>query len=167
MFIDFFYKLKDAGIPVSPTSFLTLQKALSKGLIGSLEDFYTSSRAILVKSERYFDLYDQVFAHHFQGVEMPDADEFEVSEMAKILLEEWLKNPEAVAMAFGADESELNKLTPGELIDYFKKRLEEQKERHTGGNKWIGTEGTSPVGHSGYHPGGHASRRCLSKQIRG
>ncbi len=154
MFIDFFYKLKDAGIPVSPTSFLTLQKALSKGLIGSLEDFYTSARAILVKSERYFDLYDQVFAHHFQGAEMPDADEFEVSEMAKILLEEWLKNPEAVAMAFGADESELNKLTPGELIDYFKKRLEEQKERHTGGNKWIGTEGTSPVGHSGYHPGG-------------
>lgn len=154
MFIDFFYKLKDAGIPVSPTSFLTLQKALSKGLIGSLEGFYTSSRAILVKSERYFDLYDQVFAHHFQGAEMPDADGFEVSEMAKILLEEWLKNPESVAMAFGVDESELNKLTPGELIDYFKKRLEEQKERHTGGSKWIGTEGTSPVGHSGYHPGG-------------
>ncbi|MAF33516.1 MAG: hypothetical protein QF466_07835 [Desulfobacterales bacterium] len=154
MFIDFFYKLKDAGIPVSPTSFLTLQKALSKGLIGSLAGFYTSSRAILVKSERYFDLYDQVFAHHFQGTEMPDADEIEVSEMAKILLEEWLKNPESVAMAFGADESELNKLAPGELIDYFKKRLEEQKERHTGGSKWIGTEGTSPVGHSGYHPGG-------------
>ena len=85
---------------------------------------------------------------------MPDADEIEVSEMAKILLEEWLKNPESVAMAFGADESELNKLAPGELIDYFKKRLEEQKERHTGGSKWIGTEGTSPVGHSGYHPGG-------------
>tara|TARA_B100002003_G_C14142543_1_gene549325 strand:+ start:1400 stop:2590 length:1191 start_codon:yes stop_codon:yes gene_type:complete len=154
MFIDFFYKLKDAGIPVSPTSFLTLQKALSKGLIDSLAGFYTSSRAILVKSERYFDLYDQVFAHHFQGTEMPDADEIEVSEMAKILLEEWLKNPESVAMAFGVDESELNKLTPGELIDYFKKRLEEQKERHTGGSKWIGTEGTSPVGHSGYHPGG-------------
>ena len=154
MFIDFFYKLKDAGIPVSPTSFLTLQKALSKGLISSLAGFYTSSRAILVKSERYFDLYDQVFAHHFQGTEIPDADEIEVSEMAKILLEEWLKNPESVAMAFGVDESELNKLTPGELIDYFKKRLEEQKERHTGGSKWIGTEGTSPVGHSGYHPGG-------------
>ena len=154
MFIDFFYKLKDAGIPVSPTSFLTLQKALSKGLIDSLAGFYTSSRAILVKSERYFDLYDQVFAHHFQGTEIPDADEIEVSEMAKILLEEWLKNPESVAMAFGVDESELNKLTPGELIDYFKKRLEEQKERHTGGSKWIGTEGTSPVGHSGYHPGG-------------
>ncbi len=154
MFIDFFYKLKDAGIPVTPTSFLTLQKALSKGLISSLEDFYTSSRAILVKSERYFDLYDQVFAHHFQGAEMPDVDRFEISEMAKFLLEEWLKNPETIAMAFGVDESELNKLSPGELIDYFKKRLEEQKKRHTGGRKWIGTEGTSPVGHSGYHPGG-------------
>jgi hypothetical protein len=67
MFIDFFYTLKERGVPVTPTAFLTLHKALSKGLIRSLDDFYTASRAILVKSERYFDLYDQVFAHHFQG----------------------------------------------------------------------------------------------------
>ena len=65
MFVDFFYKLKDVGIPVSPTSFLTLHKALGSGLVISLEDFYIASRAILIKSERYFDMYDQVFAHTF------------------------------------------------------------------------------------------------------
>ena len=77
MFIDFFYKLKAAEIPVSPTSFLTLQKALNKGLINSLNELYTSSRAILVKSERYFDVFDQVFAHQFQGTEMPDDEGFD------------------------------------------------------------------------------------------
>ena len=76
MFVDFFYKLKSVGIPVSPTSFLTLHKALGGGLVNSLEDFYTASRAILIKSERYFDLYDQVFAHSFQGADMPDPDNF-------------------------------------------------------------------------------------------
>ena len=154
MFIDFFYKLKDAGIPVSPTSFLTLQKALSKGLIQSLEDFYTASRAILVKSERYFDLYDQMFAHYFEGAEMPDIEGVELDSIAKALLEEWLKNPRQIADALGIDESALKNLSPDELLDYFKERLKDQTERHDGGNKWIGTGGTSPVGHSGHHPEG-------------
>lgn len=154
MFINFFYTLKDSGIPVTPTSFLTLHKALNKGLISSVDDFYTSARSILVKSERYFDLYDQIFAHHFQGAELPDYEGIEFTEMAKALLEEWLKNPEAIADALGFDESELSKLSPDELIEYFKERLKEQTERHDGGGKWIGTGGTSPVGHSGYHPGG-------------
>ena len=70
MFVDFFYKLKDVGIPVSPTSFLTLHKALARGLVNSLEDFYTAARAVLIKSERYFDIYDQVFAHTFQGADV-------------------------------------------------------------------------------------------------
>ena len=154
MFVDFFYKLKESGIPVTPTSFLTLHKALKEGLVNSLDDFYTSSRAILVKSERYFDLYDQVFAHQFQGAEMPKFEEIELDEMAKAMLEEWLKDSKAIADMLGVDDSALSRLTPEELIDYFKKRLEEQTERHDGGNKWIGTGGTSPVGHSGYHPGG-------------
>ncbi len=154
MFIEFFYKLKDAGIPVSPTSFLTLQKALSRGLIQSLEDFYTASRAILVKSERYFDLYDQIFAHYFEGAEMPDIEGVELDQIAKTLLEEWLKNPKEIADAMGVDESVLKKLSPDELLDYFKERLKDQTERHDGGNKWIGTGGTSPVGHSGHHPEG-------------
>jgi uncharacterized protein with von Willebrand factor type A (vWA) domain len=154
MFINFFYKLRDVGVPISPTSFLTLQKALSMGLIGSLDDFYTSSRAILVKSERYFDLFDQVFAHHFEGAELPDAEGFELDEMARALLDEWLKNPETLADALDMNPEDVSKLTPEELIEYFKERLKDQDGRHAGGSKWIGTGGTSPVGHSGYHPGG-------------
>lgn len=154
MFINFFYTLREAGIPVSPTSFLTLHKALESRLINSLDDIYTCSRTILIKSERYFDLFDQVFAHHFEGAEMPDPDTIEFDEMTRALLGEWLKDPQILADALGIDESEISKLTPEELLEYFKERLKEQTGRHAGGNKWIGTGGTSPVGHSGYHPGG-------------
>ncbi len=139
---------------MSPTSFLTLQKALSKGLINSIDDFYTSSRTILVKGERYFDLFDQVFAHHFQGVDLPEDMGLEVDALLRSMLDEWLKNPKELADLLGMEESELSKLTPEELIEYFKERLKEQTERHDGGSKWIGTGGTSPVGHSGNHPGG-------------
>jgi uncharacterized protein with von Willebrand factor type A (vWA) domain len=154
MFIDFFYTLKDHGVPVTPTAFLTLHKALSRGLIQSLDEFYTASRSILVKSERYFDLYDQVFAHHFQGAELTDAMGLELDELARALLEQWLQDPKTIADALGMDAAELQNLTPDELIEYFKERLKEQTERHDGGSRWIGTGGTSPVGHSGYHPGG-------------
>ncbi len=154
MFTRFFYLLRETGVPVSPTSFLRLQKALSMGLITSVDDFYTAARTILVKSERYFDLYDQAFAHHFQGTELPDPEGAEVSEFARALLEQWLKDPEAVAEALGADPEELSRLTPEELIRYFLERLKEQTEAHRGGSRWIGTGGTSPVGHSGFHPGG-------------
>ena len=106
--------------------------------------------AILVKSERYFDLFDQVFAHHFHGTELPDFDGVELDEIARAMLDEWLKNPKVLADALGMDESELSKLSPEELIEYFKKRLKEQTEAHHGGGKWIGTGGTSPVGHFCY-----------------
>jgi uncharacterized protein with von Willebrand factor type A (vWA) domain len=154
MFIDFFYTLKNVGIPVSPTSFLTLHRALLTGLVNSLNDFYTASRSILVKSERYFDLYDQAFAHHFEGAELPDVSGVELDDIARAMLDQWLKEPRALAEALGIDESELNRLTPEELIQYFKERLKEQTGEHHGGSRWIGTGGTSPVGHSGHHPGG-------------
>ncbi|MFC1516336.1 VWA domain-containing protein [Thermodesulfobacteriota bacterium] len=154
MFIDFFYNLKNAGVPVSPTSFLTLQKALNMGLVSSLDDFYTSARAILVKSERYFDLFDQIFAHRFQGAEMPSHEGLELDEVTRALLDEWLKDPATLAEELGIDESELSRMTPEELLEYFKARLSDQKGRHRGGATWIGTGGTSPVGHSGHHPGG-------------
>ena len=154
MFVDFFYTLKKVGIPVSPTSFLRLQKALSMGLINSINDLYTAARSILVKSERYFDLYDQVFAHHFEGAELEEPDEVELSEVARAMLEQWLRDPKEMADLLGVDEEELSKLSPEELIEYFLERLKEQTEEHHGGSKWIGTGGTSPVGHSGYHPGG-------------
>jgi hypothetical protein len=154
MFTKFFYLLRQVGIPVSPTSFLRLQKALAMGLITSIDDFYTSARAILVKSERYFDLYDQVFAHYFEGADLKDPEEFELSEIARSMLEEWLKDPKGLAQALGIDEKTISKLSPEELLKYFMDRLKEQTEEHHGGSKWIGTGGTSPVGHSGYHPGG-------------
>lgn len=154
MFIGFFYTLKKAGIPVSPTSFLRLQRALSMGLVNSIGDFYTAARTLLVKSERFFDLYDQIFAHHFEGVEFREPEPFELSEVAHAMLEEWLKDPKRLSSALGINEDELNKLSPDELLDYFLERLREQTEAHHGGSRWIGTGGTSPVGHSGYHPGG-------------
>ena len=112
MFVDFFYKLKEVGIPVSPTAFLTLQKALRNGLVISLDDFYTASRAILVKSERYFDLYDQVFAHHFQGAELPDYEGIELDELVRSMLETWLQNPGELSELLGMDESALAKTDP-------------------------------------------------------
>ncbi|MCG6973213.1 MAG: hypothetical protein LJE66_08715 [Desulfobacterales bacterium] len=154
MFIDFFYQLKNAGVPVSPTSFLTLQKALDMGLINSMETFYTAARAILIKSERYFDRYDQVFAHRFQDAEMPDHEGLVLDEITRALLEGWLEDPVSLAAALEMDVSDIMDLTPEALIEYFKKRLEDQKGRHEGGRTWIGTGGTSPVGHSGYHPEG-------------
>ena len=154
MFVDFFYLLKKVGIPVSPTSFLRLQKALSMGLINSIDDFYTGARAILVKSERYFDLYDQAFAHRFEGVELKEPTQAELTDAVRALLDEWLKNPRELAEILGMREDELGKLSPEELIKYFLDRLKEQTGAHHGGHKWIGTGGTSPVGHSGYHPGG-------------
>jgi uncharacterized protein len=146
--------LRESGVPVTPTSFLRLQKALALGVIGSIDDLYTAARSILVKSERYFDAYDQVFAHYFKGAQIENMEEVELTDIAKALLEEWLKHPREMAEALGLDEKELARLTPEELIRYFLDRLKEQTEAHHGGNRWIGTGGTSPVGHSGYHPGG-------------
>lgn len=154
MFIQFFYTLREKGIPVSPTSFLRLQKALSMGLVTSLEDFYMTARSILIKSERYFDLYDQIFAFHFKGVALTEPDIAELTDVVRAMLEDWLKNPEDLARALGIDEKEFKKMTPEELVQYFLDRLKDQKEEHHGGHKWIGARGTSPVGHSGYHPGG-------------
>ena len=154
MFVHFFYMLRDKGIPVSPTSFLRLQKALGMGLVRSLEDFYIAARSLLVKSERYFDVYDQTFAAAFQGVTEIDPTEVELTELVKALLSEWLKDPGAMAEALGVPEEELKEMTPEELVQYFLDRLKDQTEAHHGGNRWIGTHGTSPVGHSGEHPGG-------------
>ncbi|MCX7959315.1 MAG: hypothetical protein N3B13_09740, partial [Deltaproteobacteria bacterium] len=154
MFFDLFYKLYEMNIPVSPTSFLRLNKALYMGLINSVDDLYYAARSILIKSERYFDLYDRVFAHIFEGVELKNPDEEELNDIVKMMLSEWLKNPKELAMLLGIKEDEIRKLSPDELVRYFIERLKEQKEEHHGGNRWIGTGGTSPVGHSGYHPGG-------------
>ncbi|MBU2549855.1 MAG: hypothetical protein KKB20_15685, partial [Proteobacteria bacterium] len=97
---------------------------------------------------------DQLFAHFFQGAEMPGFEGIDLDAAARALLEEWLQRPDEIAAALGEDPEELKKMTPEELIEYFLKKLKEQTEAHHGGNRWIGTGGTSPVGHSGNHPGG-------------
>ena len=78
MFIQFFYTLKEVGIPVSPTSFLIFHNAMEKGLVRSVEDFHYTARTVLIKSEKYFDLYDQVFAHIFEGTALPERSEEEL-----------------------------------------------------------------------------------------
>jgi uncharacterized protein len=154
MFLNFFYTLRDKGIPVSPTSFLRLQKALGMGLIQSLEDFYCVTRSVLIKSERYFDIYDKAFAAAFRGIAETDLAETELTELVSAMLSEWLQDPGEIAAALGLSEEEVKAMTPEELMKHFLERLKEQTEAHHGGNYWIGTKGTSPTGHSGTHPGG-------------
>jgi uncharacterized protein with von Willebrand factor type A (vWA) domain len=154
MFVSFFYDLRESGIPVTPTAFLRLQKALSLGLIITWDDFYTVSRAILVKSERDFDAYDQVFVRFFTGVEKRSPEELPLDDAVRALLDEWLREPDELAKALGLSREELRRMTGEELVNYFLERLKDQKGSHHGGTKWIGTGGRSPVGHSGHRPGG-------------
>ena len=154
MFVNFFYDLRRAGISISPTAFLRFQEALHKGLVTSLDDFYVVARAVMVKSERYFDLYDRVFAKYFYDVDWEGEFEKELEETLRMLLEDWLKDPKQFADMMDIDPEIFGKLSPDELVQYFLDRQKEQTERHDGGDKWIGTGGTSPVGNAGFHPGG-------------
>ncbi len=154
MFVPFFYTLRQRGVLVTPTAFLQLQKALSLGLVVSLDDFYIVARSILVKSERDFDTYDQVFAELFAGVEALPLEGVDLDGSARLLLETWLKTPEDLAKALGLTEKELRRLSAEELEQYLLDRLQDQKAVHYGGSKWIGTGGVSPVGHSGNRSGG-------------
>ncbi len=154
MFVPFFFKLRESGIAVTPTAFLRLQKALCLGLITSLDDFYTVARTLLVKSERDFDVYDQVFAEVFAGIEPPSFDGVTIDDTVRTLLDEWLKDPAELAGVLGLSEEQLRRMSGEELVRYFLDRLKDQDGAHHGGRKWIGSGGFSPVGHSGYRPGG-------------
>jgi uncharacterized protein len=149
MLIPFFFKLRDFGVPASITEFLSLLEALEAQLANSsAEDFYYLSRTCLVKDERHFDRFDRAFAAYFKG-----AEEVFAAMLAKIP-EEWLRR--ASERILSAEEKAKIEALGGwdKLIETLKKRLEEQKERHEGGNKWIGTGGTSPFGAYGYNPEG-------------
>lgn len=154
MFVPFFYALRDRGVPVTPTAFLRLQKALCMGMITSLDDFYTVARSILVKSERDFDTYDRVYAELFAGADPPSLEGLSLDEAARALLEQWVNVPVDLAKALGLSEKELRRLNAAELEQYLLDRLKDQKAVHYGGRKWVGTGGVSPVGHSGNRPGG-------------
>ena len=148
MLIDFFLKLKSHKLPVSIKEFLTLLEALQKGVIGSsVEDFYYLSRIALVKDESNFDKFDRAFSEFWDGVEAIPGIE------AEIPLEWLLKQAE---LTLSDEEKKMIEALGGweKLMETLKKRLEEQKERHQGGNKWIGTGGTSPFGAYGFNPEG-------------
>jgi len=148
MLIDFFLKLKSHKLPVSIKEYLTLLEALDKKVIGSsVDDFYYLSRIALVKDEANFDKFDRAFAEFWQGVETIPGIE------AEIPLEWLLKQ---VELTLTEEEKKQIEALGGweKLMETLKQRLEEQKGRHQGGNKWVGTGGTSPFGAYGYNPEG-------------
>ncbi len=154
MFLNLFLALRDAKVPVSLREYLTLLEAVARGVAGfSAEDFYYLARTTLVKDERHLDKFDQVFAATFDGV-LAAEPEAGAEEMLLALPRDWLRalaekllTPEELAeiQAMGGFD---------ELMRTLRRRLEEQQGRHEGGNKWIGTAGTSPYGAHGANPAG-------------
>ena len=150
MMTEFFLKLRQASIPVTLTEFLTLLEALNQRVTAhSIEEFYYLARATLVKDERHYDRFDQVFGSHFQGLET----RFGEVVGATVPLE-WLRK--LAELTLSEDDKALIEALGGweKLMDTFARRMAEQEGRHQGGNKWIGTAGTSPYGAYGYNPEG-------------
>jgi uncharacterized protein len=149
VFQRFFTELRAAHLPVTLKEYLVLVEALEKDAIApNVEDFYYLSRAALVKDERHLDKFDRVFGHVFKGLDKTDeAINAEIpAEWLKLLTEKFLTDEEKAQIeALGGWDK---------LMETLKERLEEQKKRHEGGNKWIGTGGTSPFGNGGYNPEG-------------
>jgi uncharacterized protein len=149
MFVTFFTELKSAGLPVTLREYLTLMEAMEKDLAGRrVEDFYYLSRAALVKDERNLDKFDRVFGHVFKGLDLLE------QALAGEIPAEWLKK--LAEKYLTEEEKKLIEAMGGldKLLEALRKRLEEQKGRHQGGSKWIGTAGTSPFGAYGYNPEG-------------
>ena len=149
MLIQFFMTLKQVGIPVSIRELLDLIEALKHRLaFADVDDFYHLARIVMVKDEKYFDRYDRAFSVYFRDLENLD------DVLEALIPDDWLRT-EFLKQLSEEEKQKIESLGGlDKLIEEFKKRLEEQKERHEGGNKWIGTGGTSPFGHSGYHPEG-------------
>ncbi|HLO65216.1 MAG TPA: VWA domain-containing protein [Azonexus sp.] len=147
MLVDFFLHLKSRQLPVSTKELLALLEALEARLVsGSLDDFHLLSRTLLVKDEALYDRFDRAFGEYFKGIEaLPGFD--------AMVPEEWLELAARRHLS-EADRARLQKLGYEKVLEQLKERLAEQKERHAGGSKWIGTAGTSPYGHGGYNPEG-------------
>ena len=161
MFVAFFHELKIAGVPVTLREYLTLMEAMEKDLAGRrVEDFYYLARAALVKDERNLDKFDRVFGHVFKGLElMSETLTAEIpAAWLKKLAEKYLTEEEkrAIEAIGGLDK----------LLELLRQRMKEQKGRHQGGNKWIGTAGTSPFGAYGYNPEGVRIGQDESRNFR-
>ena len=149
MLINLFQTVRSSGVPCTLRELLDLLGALEKQMVfANIDDFYYLSRAILVKDEKHYDKFDKAFEIYFRGMEKLE-DVFQA-----LIPEDWLRK----AFEKELDPEELKKIKSlgglDKLLEEFKKRLEEQKERHEGGNKWVGTNGTSPFGHGGQNPEG-------------
>ena len=149
MLINFFMTLKNERIPVSFTELFSLLECLKKNIIfGNVDEFYHLSRLCLVKDEKHFDKFDRAFSKYFENVEA--LDELSSHEIPN----EWLRK-QLESMLTDEEKAKIEALGGLEkLMEEFKKRMKEQKKRHQGGNKWIGTGGTSPYGAYGYNPEG-------------
>jgi len=149
MFLTFIESLRAAGLPVSVTEYLALMGAMKQGVANyNIDDFYFLSRATLVKDERHLDRFDRVFGTVFKGIEHVSDD------LAADIPEDWLKKL-AEKLLSPEEKAQIEALGGFEkLMETLKQRLAEQKGRHQGGNKWIGTAGTSPFGAHGYNPEG-------------
>ncbi len=151
MLLPFFTALRDARVPVSMKEWLHLMEAMDKDVAGRrVDDFYHLSRAVLVKDEKHYDRFDQVFGKVFAGVETVGAGE----DLTTDIPEDWLK---LLTEKYLTDEEKAQIEALGgfdKLMETLKQRLEEQQGRHEGGNRWIGTGGTSPFGNGGYNPEG-------------
>lgn len=149
MLTRFFFDLREAGVPVTVTEFLTLLEGLEARVVWiSAEQFYYFARTCLVKDERHYDRFDRIFAHTFEGAEALFA------KLTAELPPDWLK---ALAERTLSEEEKAKVQSLGgweKLLETLRERLREQKERHEGGSKWIGTAGTSPFGAQGYNPEG-------------
>ena len=162
MMTEFFFKLRKAGVPVTLTEFLILLEALSQRVTAhSIEEFYYLARAALVKDERHYDRFDQVFGSHFKGLETL----FDEMIGAKVPLE-WLHK--LAELTLSEEDQQLIESMGGweKLMETFAQRLAEQEGRHQGGNKWIGTAGTSPFGAYGYNPEGIRIGQDVSRHRR-
>ncbi|MDE2160653.1 MAG: hypothetical protein KGJ30_17190, partial [Burkholderiales bacterium] len=147
MLIQFLYALRSAKLKVSVTEFLSLLEALEAGVIGpSVDDFYFLARTALVKDEAQYDKFDRAFAAYFKGVET-------IADFSRDVPLEWLRKTLELELS-PEDKAKIEKMGWDELMATLKQRFEEQKERHEGGSKWIGTGGTSPFGAYGVNPQG-------------
>jgi len=145
--IDLLFRLRGAGVPVSITEYLAALDGLNQGVVNSsVDEFYLFARLALIKDERYFDRFDRIFSEYITGVEQVFAEVF------GDIPEEWLRRE--LEKHFTDEEKQQIESLGGfdEIMQTLRERMQEQTERHEGGNKWIGTGGTSPFGADGYNP---------------